>query len=164
MITVSPSPVVAVAGKKKKNTDSLAVQVAKDVINQLGLLIPTPGTYIRRKGLAALNIYSTAEILRASANVVSIDCEVCAIGASFLSMARVVPERVSGLRIGTTVTYKQNLYTIFSMLTVTLMEAAFEGWDYPDRAREFYEKYPSAKARLRAIMENIISNKGEFVL
>lgn len=73
-----------------------------------------------------------------------------------------------------TVNLKDGMYIvlakIFSPLQLRLIEHAFEGLHHEQELRgkvliackEFYRQYPSATLRLKAIMQNIIDNDGQF--
>jgi hypothetical protein len=97
-------------------------------------------------------------------------CSVCALGASICSLANVNgPVKVSDGRSGG----RPQLETIFGRLQLNMMESAFEKtkmgayWNelehnQGDLAVKFGKKYKSAENRLRAIMNNIIQNRGVF--
>lgn len=118
------------------------------------------------------------------------NCTVCGIGACFISHVRLANEfKVSGLcdtglydtengKIKRGVTpYADDAEMIpvmekyFTVSDLRRIEAAFEGtfysyWDYSDEecsaAKQWVKIIPNATARLRAIAENGLRNKGNF--
>jgi hypothetical protein len=99
-------------------------------------------------------------------------CQVCALGGLLLAKA-VRFDAVTGLDIRNCKVSR--LTDHFSNEQINEIEAAFEGKSYPGVtgcypsdsigpvSNSFWkEKYPNDSARFRAIMQNIISNKGTF--
>lgn len=100
-------------------------------------------------------------------------CSVCAKGALFIAAVdkfNSVKVRAFGMNDEDVV--MEPLLAYFTEEQLNLVEAAFEGWnhlagdaDLVEYVTEDYiKKYPDARKRLRAIMRNIIVNKGTFVL
>lgn len=113
-------------------------------------------------------------------------CLVCALGGLLCSLAR-VEDRLSTRQVcearGRDLReILERLEGLFEPKQLTLMEAFFEGADegyYGDRIleenldsddsddvrphKDFAGRYKSSEDRLRAIMENVIANNGEFV-
>ena len=97
-------------------------------------------------------------------------CQCCAIGALFLSKARVADEETVG-RYRRGVDYWRRLSPYFDRQQLDLIEAAFELHDVHDtlkedareRAYRFGNRYTVAKNRLVAILNNIVENNGTFV-
>lgn len=105
------------------------------------------------------------------------DCAVCAKGGLFMSIiGRANKLQFEDVYFGTTVSssvFNQVLYNIFGREQIDLIEIAFEGrsdfyWmgmvKPQDRlaAIEFNKNVLDPDKKLRAIMENIIKNNGEF--
>lgn len=103
-------------------------------------------------------------------------CAVCARGAAFLSAVRLF-NQVTVYEAETESDYKgpRGLsLKLFGARTVGLIEYAFEGEDasaetmgmpHSDQQRciAFYRAHREPKARLRAIMENVVANNGRFI-
>lgn len=97
-------------------------------------------------------------------------CRVCAIGSCFL--ARVYRKNEAPLEDFSRAEMQDALAGVFSENQLALIETAFEmSFSYQNantgedawNAIEFGRKYATEKGRLRAIMNNIIANGGEFV-
>lgn len=161
------------------------VAIAKDVLHQLDLkkLIPAPGVYVRAgspwKKKAEKETAPPAK-----------ECTVCALGALFVSLPENKPLTYEALQSrvhrGPYVqeVWREQLRAIFTPQQLSLIESAFEESDFIDledtrsmtlighspvlrRAMGFAEQHcpnggePSEQL-LRAIMQNIIDNKGTF--
>jgi hypothetical protein len=162
------------------------VSVAKDVLKQL-----TSRFFKAKKG-DYLNIIGLKETIKAPAKMdkafTSIKlnggrCEVCGIGACFTSLVNigdtvntnpVFGKTISKHSSGMTDPMRRVLRKVFTSEQLTLIECAFEvGVSYVDKdyisfeerekASDFGEKYRTDAARLKAIMNNIIKNKGTFI-
>jgi hypothetical protein len=148
------------------------VAIAKDVLKQLKALNVVKGTYLRNYGLQLPRNDQAKQHI----NQISRGCEVCALGACFLSHIRLFNEVDVGTlagRCGETVNcvfagsdlIDAELHKYFTYDQLLLIEAAFEGWTGEGyEARDFYDKHPDPKERLQAIMQNIVKNNGEFKL
>ncbi len=144
------------------------IAVAEDVLKLLPRLKPRCGMYIgySTQELVAREYAGKPAALQAAIPKLAKGCEVCAKGAMFLAHVHLydgvdnfsdVSERVD---------------EVFGDQS-KLIEAAFEGWgvcwsaslkreiDTPECVK-FCNRYRSARTRLRAIMTNIIRNKGAF--
>lgn len=162
-----------------------AVAVAKDVIQQLRLkrLHPEGNGYIYSpqpipEVAAAFNADSECD-LQSVVDVVSQKCGVCAKGALVLSMARLYNNIPLGPLVIVHTVGKigasnpgEILGDVFEWDVISLIEAAYEQSYYfanwSDRATamaatNFGKKYTNPANRLRAIMLNVIKNKGRFV-
>lgn len=169
------------------------VAVAKDVLKQLAArkIKASPGVYLHaelKKGApgresdggdgyseltGSLQDHLTTKVKR---------CEVCALGAAFVSYVRLFNKVNIGDETDTYGGAIEGYYSdlggeinayrpelqlkrIFSMDQLDLMEAAFEGERGPQAYSEsfaFYKKYRTPTKRLEGIMRNIIKNKGTF--
>ena len=104
-------------------------------------------------------------------------CEVCALGACFLSVVALTNKYDFGLSDNIDLSGEdvfKRLKSVFSLKQLYLIENAFElgqgfsaqrsRWhtDYL-AAISFGKKYDRPKSRLRAIMKNIIANEGVFI-
>lgn len=165
-----------------------AIQVAKDVIKQLNAMTykVTEGSYCtftatdRRKLLALGDNDQLQKTFKEVTN-----CRVCALGSIFVSGVRLHNNlKLSALKDSSdkTVSEYVGAYKIpkryFSAKQLALIESAFEretmsgfgmyeGYISTEefmRAIEFGERYKRPARRLRAIMENVIKNKGKFVV
>jgi hypothetical protein len=152
------------------------VAIAQDTIEQLGTLEVTRGTYLTRYTWSEKIPYE--DQAQQHIDKISKDCYVCALGACFLSYIRLFNDvKVSDLVRGdrqedlylysTSSFIKSRLSQYFTHDQLLLIEAAFEGWRVADYCSEqvcdFYDKHPDPKERLRAIMQNVIDNNGEFI-
>lgn len=155
----------AMSSNKKK------VAIAKDVLLQLSIkkYWADPGNYL---GVETDVNYN--EDPQACLADKSTTCSVCAIGALFISKVRIgnqfggsIQEAIDGNKM------VRHLRGIFSENELRYMEFAFEGnvqggasfnEKESEKAIAFCDKYNDSTKRLKAIMENIIKNKGKFVL
>lgn len=143
----------------KKDKVAQRVAIAKDVLKQLA-----DKKYFARKMCYISNnvLYSGAEDLQAVLLNKNPKCDCCALGASFLSLAR-LGDKLSL----TNRNYLKTLAPIFGKKQVDLIESTFEGWGKQQgctKAGEaFFEKYPEPNERMKAIFKNIVKNKGKFI-
>lgn len=158
-----------------KETDAAAerVQIARDVIAQLAAkrIIAAGGSYIRWAGFRNQQAIGDMD---AKVQPPPPNCKVCAIGAVFVCAL----DRHNELRLrdtnGSTPDDDNMLRYLarwFDEYQLRLMECAFEGSDVSDAlpdddayaAVEFGEQHEhDADALMRAIMNNVIANKGTF--
>lgn len=164
------------------------VRIAKDVIAQLELkkIKATEGTYFEAFGVS-LDPDKGTESQRALQvdNVVKSakQCQVCALGALFTAQVLIKDKLTVEGADGWLDTWENTvgvpgdgarayLEAHFSMDQLDLIESAFEKWTDEDRfgygynklkAGKFGEKYRYPRARMIAIMNNIIDNNGTFV-
>jgi len=100
-------------------------------------------------------------------------CAVCALGACFLSSIRLydkitMPELTKYSEYRKIYMFgcdlKLHLAQFFTPDQICLIEAAFEWFEVSAMkpAHEFGRRYPDGRTRLKAIMQNIIDNDGEF--
>jgi hypothetical protein len=150
------------------------VAIAKDVLERLDYLNVYKGHYLALNQDVLLPEEGNAQDLLPQLEQ---NCQVCALGACFLSHIRLYDE----VDIGEVNWYGGSLShrrTIISKLKkyfgesqLDMIETAFEG--YVPREKEinfetlmgihrFWRKFDNYTERLRAIMENIVSNNGEF--
>jgi hypothetical protein len=157
------------------------LHLAQDVLDQLadGKLRAKSGVYFH---LSAANVRKLKKLSVQEALEQAPTCQVCALGALFVS-------RVAGynqFRTGTLLEEWADLtsgpltwrgpivspLSMFSSEQISLIECAFEcGDEFGNaspwkrmQATRLYEHLRSPRARLRAIMQNIIRNGGNFVL
>lgn len=140
-----------------KNKAKDRVAIAKDALawEEAGALIPTEGVYLNPCNNPDPDRYLESEQAR---NLNLGKCQVCALGG--LLVARAV-------RFDK-VTYYDILYKppydllteYFTLDQLRNIECAFE--DFND-LRTWKEDIPDATERFKAIMQNIIDNKGTFV-
>jgi len=160
------------------------VEVAKDVIRSLKLLNPKSGVYLRPFGTATLanKIVESSKDSRKVAQKLKKGCEVCALGACFLSTVKLTNKYTfNPIRPSEYMPYKSDswdredllgkLHKVFTPFQIDLIETAFEGYNcgvirmgsaIDQRATSFYHDYEDETSRLRAIMKNIIRNNGTF--
>lgn len=172
------------------------VEIAKDVISILNMINVQPGTYfetyedlVEYDGEGNVTTSQEPQEILQSPEVLN-QCNVCALGACFISKVRVANkcDRESlDNAIGDSEKIRSHLSEYFSNKQIELIESAFEqdnfggvsddGYDAPyydykigacvahkdiKRAISFGNRYRSDENRLKAIMENIVKNKGEF--
>lgn len=153
-----------------------AVDLAKDVLRlldaksikaQSGYYCTLPDSWTYKSGT------SVQEHLRSNPKD---PCGVCALGSLFMSFVDrhnqvSMPDNWVGLNYDATMIEKLSPY--FSMKQLVMIETAFEGtlisargvavegdWIY--QCKKFLDAYYDKDRRLRAIMQNIIDNGGEF--
>lgn len=126
------------------------IAIAKDVLLQLRkeMYVAKPGTYIDGKGL---DWHSEPQVLQEYLLKPEVECQVCGIGAAFLSLARL------GNKVSLQYDYKETLRNIFGADEVHLIEAIFEDWTQGESEKvvRFVKKYPDPTKRLTAIFKNI---------
>ena len=163
--------------KLSKRQQRLAI--AEDVLAQLRAkkYQARPGTYAESDVVDVIDDNTGGNFdLQRCLLTKSPECNVCALGASFVSLSRL------GDKVDWSLSQAphSSLEPIFGKMQVQLIEAAFEGWE-PDRDEEgnwitdpysgateatynFCNKYElDANKRLAAIFKNIIRNDGTFV-
>jgi hypothetical protein len=140
------------------------VLVAKDVIAQLKQesLVATTGEYI----FFGFAIDGSEDFQKALKDT---DCEVCAIGACFVSAVRrfdafkLSEGYYSPSRTLPLYQIKDYLQQVFTAQQLSDMEALFEGFRAPANA-QFEAAFPDKTHRMTLIMKNIIDNKGDLVV
>lgn len=169
--------------KKKPTKAELRVEVAKDVLKHLKTLRVLAGnTYVWSRNSNVDYDKPSQTIAR---DLQKNGCEVCALGACFLSLVALKNEfDFDGKTIFTRREITNRLRSVFSDAQMDLIEEAFERYveATPYGAKEkrlnaFARKYRNNNTyydtgrgydvvcgdrRLRAIMNNIIENKGTF--
>lgn len=168
------------------NAAQRRVAIAEDVIAGINAkrFIATQGTYVElREASCELNPDETVDVQKVLAENVK-TCEVCAKGAMFIAAVEKFNKfKLDGIEsefdlsqaLDSEASQCDHLGKYFSKDTLDLIEEIFEesddyGYgitvsDEEDLAKAAYVvKYPDAEDRLIAIMENIIANKGDFVL
>lgn len=156
-----------------------AVAVARDVLKRLEgqKLTLKAGRYIRQvRDFGDWLRMCESEDIRPHLDEVESVCEVCALGALLMSKARLY----NAVRGRDLVDYlgdrqKTNLAAVFGRESLLLIEVAFEqnasavrsasalGAAALNEAVAFTSPCLSPRDRLRAILENVIANDGEFV-
>lgn len=157
---------------KRMSMAEARVAIAKDALSWVreGALVPTSGTYVStvegRKPLwQEFHLYDSdaPKFENVQARDVNIGpCRVCAKGA--LLCAKAV--RFNHVTARQLAEYSNKyLKPYFSDRQLDEIEGCFEatdeGWDPPEHAEWAY-KFPDYDDRLRAILRNIIRNKGDF--
>jgi len=158
----------------------MAKKIAKDVLKHLNSFrrVET-GTYISGE-VPQLEGAEKNENAQDYVDTITEKCDVCALGACMLSFVRLYDDvtlddlnyrSISNYELieATFPTIKKKLLTAFSAKQLILIESAFEKEsinntlciDVED-AISFGEAYPNNTDRLKAIMENIVENKGKF--
>ena len=152
-----------------------AVMVAKDALKMLnaGKTKASPGDWVRLDD--SPEIYQEVQICDVSDQFKY--CSVCALGSLMLSEIRHT-NKLKMSDVGYEIdyhTYGRRLNKLFSKSQQKLMELAFEGGmgmfhvddvksSELDKIDTFYGEHSDQEERLRAILKNIIKNKGKFVL
>jgi len=174
--------------KKKKTISERRVEIAKDALAQLlaEKYKATTGTYTRLNDDFIDEIYDldfNQEDAKKYLLKLNPNCEVCAKGAIFLSTIRKENNTTLAQLLKGKEYIEENAAKIFGKENLDRMEAVFEGWFYytddsEDReytsirqyyntfdkeVYDFYNKYESSSTdRLKAILENVIKNRGIF--
>lgn len=153
------------------------IKIAQDVLEQvkLGKYLAKQRVYVQFDWIEVEDI-TVGEDVQSTLHLLP-TCEVCAYGSMMLSAIRFknsVNWDENALYYGcisqSNFRYTKPLKELFNEGQLTLIENAFEGWDEDEEAVEdsaimtFYHKFDNPTARLIAIMENLITNNGEFVL
>lgn len=159
-----------------------AVVIARDVLKHLRGLRLREGWYI--KGSVCEDI--SEKSLKEHVDLVQKECEVCLLGACLLSKIRLYDEvdlDAISSRTHKTTSFCVDFYVdrdralrllfdVFSEEQMDLMETVFEkgivpffpeaGEDELNRAVAFGQRYKTKKACVKAVMENVIANRGYF--
>ena len=125
------------------------IVIARDVLAQIGdhHIIPKQGTFIH-----FIN-YRTFDN--------NWKCKACALGS--LAISKLLFEKcklLDGIFCYNERDFCKSKLGFFSIHQLSLIERFFEGWG--DFSYTLHQ-YPDSTSRLRAIMENIIENKGTFI-
>ena len=168
------------------------VLVAKDVLAQIkqNKFHPSTGSYL---GFSNLNsdttnlreAFLTGNILESGTNAA--ECSCCALGAMMMSCTLfnnnidLEKDKLQIFKMGEAIrggsVFGNGLTTIFSEKQLAMIEIAFERgggsfayFNAPEvtysmhlKCRDFGCRFDNPKSRLRAIMNNIVKNKGEFI-
>jgi len=160
----------------KANKARKRVLIAKDVILRVALNnvnIKTGNFLSKSDFLHALNRQLSFKDVLNNNNET---CKVCAKGALFCSIIgrinNVTINDIQGDRNSLIDNNHKQLLKYFSAEQLDMIETAFESGSYlniisadaKDKCVEFYKQYTYPTDRLIAICENIINNKGTFVL
>lgn len=168
------------------------VLIAKDVLQQIrkGFFVPERKGFVNINTLGGTTLYSPLSGSEEEQNVRellmagSTGCECCALGGLMLSCTLFNNKTMTsdsdlfyiGDGINAGHTFSNGLTEIFDRCQLELIENAYElGRGYfkyfvckssdmeRNKAIKFGQKYVEPKDRLRAIMKNIIKNKGDFI-
>jgi len=146
--------------------------IAKDVIANIEMIhhVAKGHYFVGEVGDIDLTADPQAEIDKIAGR-----CTVCALGALFISAIRQFNEvkmcdityvsQNRSLFFTNNPSLRFRLATFFDRGQLALIEAAFECWSTSDggtAARDLGKKYLDPKQRLIAIMQNIITNDGDF--
>ena len=125
------------------------IAIAEDILLQIKKekYVATPGTYIYGEGM---NWDASPKVLQEFL-LKGPECQVCGIGAAFLSLARL------GNKISLNLDFKETIAEVFGVDEMYLIENLFEGWTdgETEEAIAFVKKYPDPTKRLKAIFKNI---------
>lgn len=153
---------------RTENDREKAVAIAKDVIEQLRL----------ERVVAACGFGYWGESFRQVVRDNPGDlqphmdevnrCEVCALGAMFLSQIRLY-DKVTGYDVRlkqSCLLHERLIKEVFTELQHHLIEYSYEGWQdespWCGESRRFYNRHPDDNERLQQICLNIIHNDGYF--
>lgn len=165
------------------------VAIAKDVLKHLDVTAVAEGTYLSGR-IAIPDDFDDKSQLQIVEQEITKCCQVCALGACFLSHVRLFDHITladcdtsvldfSGRRRETVVfrmdlgDIEQPLRDYFDCDELRLIEAAFECdrvhaedllEEHAMAAEQFGRRHGHPRRRLEAIMKNIIANNGHFVL
>lgn len=150
--------------KKKKSFNEMtkpekAVAVAKDVLKNLKIIRATCGVYLHRTGIIPHQISYDASA-QEYIDTITKKCQVCGIGACFLSYIRLANKAtVHDVLYASRSGMIRRMEEAFSKDQLAQIENVFEGFE--DGALK--KRYSNANQRLRAIMLNIVRNNGVFI-
>lgn len=148
--------------KKKLTRKQMAVAIAKDVIAQIKCRKYTPEAGIYVCG-ADDNIPVTAignKQLQPFLKAGNLKCEVCAIGAVFLSSVRLFNDFIIP-RYWDDADMKDKLGEYFSFIELRELEASFENWG-DSLFLETPLAHLDAQDRMLFIMSEVVRQKGSF--
>jgi hypothetical protein len=168
------------AAKRNRN---MCVKIAKDVLQQLrlGRYIATQGTYVQvvtpEDGCLDpdfTNIDMSQSFQKFFKQNKEATCDVCALGSAFVSLVN-IENKCSVEDIQDTNKLFDRLVKYFGNENIALMESAFEvrnmnsntddiDYEMLVAAAEWGNRYDDPTVRLRAIMLNVIRNRGDFKL
>ena len=163
----------------------MCVKIARDVLAQLRLrrYKATPGIYVQIDSPELTSIInnkscteydktareSFKDFFKSSKKTT---CQVCAIGAAFVSLVN-IENKCSVDEMCADKSMWERLEKYFGSDNMDLMESAFEcyttnnfstPYEMQEVAAEWGSQYKNPTDRLRAIMLNVIRNKGDFKL
>lgn len=161
------------------NNQQLKIDIARDVLLQLksNRFLASPGTYcqisndlhVLDQGVSFKEVFTQKQ---------SIKCNVCALGAMFVSLINIQNEYSVGKMTHYGIDFRR-LREVFGSRSMSLIESAFETTPMRDVVQECVTTIPQSELeaaatwgsryldstdRMRAIMKNIIRNKGDFKL
>lgn len=151
------------------------VAIAKDALAAIKakVYVAEEGTYCNVPALETLRRYGKADDAKLAEQLRDNmpQCECCAVGALFLSKARMA-DKVTVSDYLDTPDYWAQLEPYFKCDQLDLMEAAFEvedisrcrNMDAAERAMKFGVRYELPRDRLVAILNNVVKNNGKFVV
>ena len=139
-----------------------AVAVAKDILKHLkSIRVKSENTYLEMKKPLSDRIDNDDNAQR-HIDAITKNCEVCAVGACFLSYVRVFNQVTVGDVLKAGYSYMQNkIRDAFPQSMLLEIEDVFE--EHQFTSVHLKRQYKDAKQRLRAIMLNIVQNKGKFL-
>ena len=156
---------------------NMCVRIAKDVLKQLRLkrYVATPGTYVNLNNIGfTSNDESFKKLFKTDKEVT---CEVCALGSAFVSLVNIANKcSVGEMEEAYDNGMFERLSKHFGVNNVALMESAFEcramnsfgtddmAYEVLELAAEWGRRFDDPTKRLRAIMQNVIRNNGDFKL
>lgn len=154
-----------------------AVAVARDVIERLDShesFTPLTGRYLSTPRVFMIDELEGKDLQDFIPEIERSGCQVCALGGLLFCKAVLydeVPALIVSMGHATRYSTVNALSDVFDTKTLDLVEAAFEqsrrfAEDYQDeavRAEVFGKQYEGDRERMRAIMENIVANNGEFI-
>jgi hypothetical protein len=175
-----------------KSKDQQRVAIARDVLSQLkkATIIADKGTYFSVSVNKDIKNTDKLDDLLKSFKRDNATCEVCGIGACFVGLVNLgnnaksksfIPNKIiddcETVQIDDS-KMRRLLRKVFPSTQLTLIECAFEKstvfldsnakknnveYEPREKASSFGEDYDTDEARLIAIMQNIINNKGTFI-
>lgn len=171
----------------EKQKAKMRVKIAQDVLDSLKLMKPSEDVYVEAVSIHGKEgqILLAAKTDKKRAAILQKHCEVCALGACFLSAVKLYNEQLipvyavsasvvmfDGLAANIV---KPRLREFFTTTQMDMIESAFEGYviTYQSSgalysrcniAADWGRLYTTDKGRMRAIMQNIVKNGGEFKL
>lgn len=161
---------------------AMRVEVAMDVLKQLDLqrIVATSGVYVSFNGPTPAPVMIAAKHGEDLSEVLDFlpTCNVCAVGASLLSYARLFDSVPMGNDLGDdraiffyhsgdTENVKYIARRMLGDGFINDIEQVFEGWDATHRRVSYsFNKYGASgsETRMRVIMQDVIDHGGEFIM
>lgn len=169
-MTTKRKPAAKKAAPKRKPAKITAVTIARDALSLLTAkkLIAESGVYTEpsnKTSARAIRSLASDGQLQPVFQMPTFKCRVCALGALFVAVV-IRNNDATFQDFDEQAPMQEVLNPWFDTDQLYLIERAFEGkYHYRGSpAQQFASRYKADKTRLKVILENVIKNRGEFIL